>query len=197
MFAVGLLVWSGGLAEDTAMTLAEFADLAQVISCGIVFISVIFLARQLRQTEINQQALIQQGRAARISTLSQQMAQDGVSRAWEKGIYGNAISLSELHQFRYLCRAMFMSAEDSFFQYQRKVLHEEGFESFRKSIEVTMRLPGLQAMWRQTAPMYGAKFASFMNDVVARVPVETDVDELTHWMATVEAAKKKGGAAKP
>jgi len=176
------------------MTLADLADLSQVISCGIVFISVIFLARQLHQAEINQQALIQQGRAARISTLSQQMAQDGVSRAWEKGIYGNPISLSELHQFRYLCRAMFMSAEDSFFQYRRKVLHEEGFESFRKSIEVMMRLPGLQAMWRQTAPMYGANFAKFMNDVVARVPVDTDVDELTHWMATVEAAKRKDSA---
>ncbi|HEY2034800.1 MAG TPA: hypothetical protein VGH02_14045 [Rhizomicrobium sp.] len=27
-------------------------------------------------------------------------------------------------------RAMFMSAEGSFFQYQRKVLYEEDFESF-------------------------------------------------------------------
>jgi hypothetical protein len=176
------------------MTLAELADLSQVISCGIVFLSVIFLARQLHQAEINQQALIQQGRAARISTLSQQMAQHGVSEAWEKGIYGHPISLSELHQFRYLCRAMFMSAEDSFFQYRRKVLHAEGFESFHKSIEVTMRLPGLQAMWRQTAAMYGTDFARFMNEIVARASVENDTDELAHWMAAVDAAKKKGGA---
>jgi hypothetical protein len=192
MFAVFLLLSQRGrLSKATAMTLAELADLSQVISCGVVFISVIFLARQLHQTEINQQALIQQGRAARISTLSQQMAQHGVSEAWEKGIYGNPISLSELHQFRYLCRAMFMSAEDSFFQYQRRVLHEEGFESFRKSIEVMMRLPGLQAMWNESSDMYGAKFAKFMNEMVARSPVETDVDELTHWMAAVEAAKRK------
>ncbi|MBS0277604.1 MAG: hypothetical protein JSR81_08275 [Proteobacteria bacterium] len=173
------------------MTLSELADLSQVISCGIVFISVIFLARQLHQAEINQQALIQQGRAARISTLSQQMAQHGVSEAWEKGIYGHPISLSELHQFRYLCRAMFMSAEDSFFQYERRVLHEEGYESFRKSIEVMMRLPGLQAMWIESAPMYGTKFATFMNDVVARAPVETDADELERWSRAVDAAKNK------
>jgi len=177
------------------MSLSDLADLSQVISCGIVFISVIFLARQLRQTELNQQALIQQGRAARISTLSQQMAQHGVSEAWEKGIYGHPISLSELHQFRYLCRAMFMSAEDSFFQYQRKVLHEEGFESFRKSIEVMMRLPGLQVMWRESSAMYGTKFARFMDDVVARAPVETDADELNHWAAAVAAIRAK--AAEP
>lgn len=177
------------------MSLSELADLAQVISCVVVFISVIFLARQLHQAEINQQAMIQQGRAARISALSQQMAQHGVSEAWEKGIYGHAISLSELHQFRYLCRAMFMSAEDSFFQYQRKVLHEEGFESFRRSVEVMMRLPGLQAMWAQTSPMYGAKFAKFMNDVVARAPVETDTDELTNWAAAVETMKAKAAQA--
>jgi hypothetical protein len=146
----------------------------------------------LRQAEINQQAMIQQGRAARISALSQQMAQHGISEAWEKGIYGHPISLSELHQFRYLCRAMFMSAEDSFFQYQRKVLHEEGFESFRRSVEVMMRLPGLQAMWVQTSPMYGAKFAQFMNGVMALAPADTDTDELANWAAAVDMAKNKG-----
>jgi hypothetical protein len=54
-----------------------------------------------------------------------------------------------------------------------------------------MRLPGLQAMWKESAPMYGTKFATFMNEVVARAPVETDVDELAHWMAAVDAAKRK------
>lgn len=173
------------------MTLSELADLAQAVNCAIVLVSVIYLARQLRQAEINQQALIQQGRAARISTLSQQMAQNGVAQAWEKGIYGAPITLSELHQFRNLSRAMFMSAEDSFFQYECKVLHEEGFESFRKSVEVMMRLPGLQAMWESTRGMYGAKFAQFMDAVVARAPVEADTDELAHWMAAVETVKKK------
>jgi hypothetical protein len=105
-----------------------------------------------------QQALIQQGRAARISSLAQQMAQSEVAEVWEKGAYGHPISLPELHRFRNLSRAMFMSAEDSFFQYERRVLHEEGFESFRKSAEVMMRLPGLQAMWRQTAPMLWRQF---------------------------------------
>jgi hypothetical protein len=92
---------------------------------------------------------------------------------------------------------MFMSAEDSFFQYERRVLHEEGFESFRKSVEVMMRLPGLQAMWAQTAPMYGAKFAQFMNEVVARAPVETDMDELAAWLAAVGAVKNKGAQTAP
>lgn len=173
------------------MSLSELADIAQVVNCVIVLVSVVYLARQLRQAELNQQALIQQGRAARISSLAQQMAQTDVSEAWEKGAYGHPITLPELHRFRNLSRAMFMSAEDSFFQYERKVLHEEGFESFHKSVEVMMRLPGLQAMWAQTSPMYGAKFAQFMNDVVVRAPVATDVDELANWAAALEAAKSK------
>jgi len=173
------------------MSLSQLADLAQVISCVVVFISVIFLARQLHQAEINQQAMIQQGRAARISSLSLQMAQTDVSEAWEKGAYGHPISLPELHRFRNLSRAMFMSAEDSFFQYERRVLHEEGFESFRRSVEVMMRLPGLQAMWKDTAPMYGAKFAHFMNDVVARAPAQTDENELARWEKAVKAIQTR------
>ena len=173
------------------MSLSDLADLAQVVNCAIVLVSVIYLARQLRQAELNQQALIQQGRAARISSLSQQMAQAGVADAWEKGIFGHPISLSELHQFRNLCRATFMSAEDSFFQYERRVLHEEGFESFHKSIEVMMRLPGLQAMWTETRQMYGAKFAAFMDAVVTRAPVETDADELARWATAIDAVKSK------
>lgn len=173
------------------MSLSELADLAQVVNCAIVLISVIYLARQLRQAALNQQTLIQQGRAARISTLSQQMAQKGVAEAWEKGVYGGPISLSELHQFRNLCRATFISAEDSFFQYEHKVLHEEGFESFRHSIEVMMRLPGLQAMWLQTRPMYSSKFAQFMDDAVTRASVETDADELARWATTVGSVKNK------
>jgi hypothetical protein len=30
-----------------------------------------------------------------------------------------------------------------------------------------------------------------MNEMVARAPVETDADELAHWMAAVDAAKRK------
>lgn len=179
------------------MSLSDYADISQVagcivalVNCVIVLVSVFYLWRQLRQNELNQQALIQQGRAARISSLALQMAQMDVAGAWEKGAYGHPISLSELHQFRNLSRSMFMSAEDSYFQYQHKVLHEEGFESFRKSVEVMMRLPGLRAMWVHTREMYGANFTAFIDGVIARAPVNSDVDELARWAETMDAIKR-------
>jgi hypothetical protein len=54
-----------------------------------------------------------------------------------------------------------------------------------------MRLPGLQAMWLETRPMYSSKFAQFMDDAVMRASVETDVDELARWATTVGSVRNK------
>ena len=47
------------------MTLADIADLSQVVASAAVVASLIYLAVQVGQSERNQRALIQQGRADR------------------------------------------------------------------------------------------------------------------------------------
>jgi hypothetical protein len=46
-------------------------------------------------------------------------------------------------------------------------------------------------MWSETRTMYGTKFAAFMDAIVARAPVQTDLDELAHWAAAVSTVKNK------
>ncbi len=82
---------------------SDLACIRSLISSVAVLISLVHLSLQLRQSERNQQTLIQQGRATRPSDLLLRIAGADAVEANYEGIVGDEdISLVELHQFLYL-----------------------------------------------------------------------------------------------
>ncbi|HEX3673431.1 MAG TPA: hypothetical protein VHU87_04090 [Rhizomicrobium sp.] len=129
-----------------------------------VIASLIYLAQQTRQNVRHSQALIQQGRAARIADTTLRLAElresDAIDRCFEGSLEVNA---KDVARFLFLCRAIFVSAEDSFFQHQQGLLDETAFESFESSIKSGMGAAGIAAAWLMTANMYEPQFRDYMN----------------------------------
>ena len=172
------------------MTLSDLASIGSFISALAVLVSLVYLGLQVRQTEKNQKALIQQGRAARIADSVLQISEALRTVAFVKGQNGDeTMSVVELTQFRLIFRSMMISAEDSHFQYGENLLSEKAYESLVASMKFMLVAPGLRAMWAETRDMYEPSFKAFVDQVMRETQSAPPVDELARWKANLAAVK--------
>jgi hypothetical protein len=165
------------------MSLSDLASLGSFVSGFAVLLSLIYLARQVRQTERNQQISIRHSRVSRIVELQLALADSAVADAWLHGSGSpQEITQTELSQFINLCRALFFHFEDSFYQRGEGLLNDEAFETVVAGARLLARSPGVRAAWRMTRPNFGGRFLVFMDEVVAGSALEPPVDlSLEAW----------------
>jgi hypothetical protein len=173
------------------MTLSDLASIGSFISGVAVIVSLVYLSLQIRQNTKHSQALIQQGRAARIADTSLRLAELAATEGLERCFQGLPdVSENDVRRFTFLCRAIFISAEDSFFQNRQGLLNGAAFESFVSSMRAGMGAPGIAAAWMLTREMYEPQFRDFidrtMGDAVGRVASSRG---LARWKDVIAAAK--------
>ena len=71
------------------MTLEQVFFVSQSIAAVAVVASILYLAREVRQSERVQRANMQQGRADRASKASLTIATSDLARIWQKGLSAN------------------------------------------------------------------------------------------------------------
>ena len=87
-----------------------------------------------------------------------------------------------------LCRAVFISAEDSFLQHKSGLLDEAAFKSFMAGAGGMMGgAPVLRAAWRISREQYGGEFAAFMSKTVEAVAGGATSDSFARWSAALKA----------
>ena len=165
------------------MSLAVLASLGSFVSGFAVLISLIYLARQVRQAERNQQISIRHSRVSRTVELHLALSDPAVADAW---LHGSAspqeLTRTELSQYIHVCRAYFFHFEDSFYQREEGLLNDEAFETVVAGVRLSARSPGWRAAWRIARPNFGGRFRDFMDREVARSAVEAPVDlSLEAW----------------
>ena len=146
------------------MTLSDLASIASIVSGAAVLVSLVYLSLQIRQNSKHSQALIQQGRAARIADTALRFAELRASDGLDKCFNGEPdVSAKDLARFLYMCRAAFVSAEDSFFQNREGLLGGIAFESYEAGLKAGMGAPGIGAGWKLTRGMYEPEFRDYVD----------------------------------
>jgi hypothetical protein len=174
------------------MSLSDWASIASLVSSVAVFVSLIYLAIQVRQAERNQQASIRQGRATRAVGIILAAGDPAYADALPKGISGNAgITQAEFGQFTAIYGAFLASAEDTFLQYKEGLLSETVFASFGESWRQTLAQPGVRALWTLRRHGFESGFAAFMDKLMAAAPPTAASDFLGAWKAEVETQKAR------
>jgi hypothetical protein len=173
------------------MALSDFASIGSLISGVAVLVSLIYLSVQVKQAERNQRALMQQGRAARVCDTTIKVADPGMSEIFRRGNAGDEnLSVDQLHQFTLMCRAGFVSGEDSFLQYQSGQLDEAAYRSYVAGARSILAAPGLRAIWRLSSQQYGEEYRKFMDGILGETQVAPEPDRLARWVETVRAEKE-------
>ena len=149
------------------MSLADIASIGSLISGVAVLTSLVYLSLQIRQNTKHSRALIQQGRAARIVDTALRMATFDDATGFDKCFQGSLdVTPAELRRFLNVARAVFVSAEDSYFQHREGLLDDIAFKSFEASIKSGLGSLGLAAAWKLTRNMYEPEFQTYVDSTL-------------------------------
>jgi hypothetical protein len=164
------------------MTLEQVFFVSQSIAAAAVVASILYLAREVRQSERVQRATMQQGRADRASKASLAMASAGLARIWQKGLSQKPdLTEEEFAQWALICRAAFLSGEDSYLQHKAGLLDEMAWGSYVAGVHFYMASPGMRAMWKVSSKQFGAEFRNFVDDILANVSISSRADSYSAW----------------
>ncbi len=176
------------------MSLSDLASIGSCVSGVSVLISLIYLSLQVRQSERNQRAILQQGRAARTTDTMLRLADGDITDAFLKGTRGDDdISLKEIMQFRYAFRAVMFGLEDTYFQHRQTLLDDDAFESTVATLRYSFTTPGYRAAWKLARPMHDPSFVAFVDQLAAEVTVAPPPDEVGRWKTAVAAERFGAG----
>ncbi|MFI4968898.1 MAG: hypothetical protein ACHP7D_01740 [Lysobacterales bacterium] len=174
------------------MSLSDLASIGSLVSSIAVLISLIYLALQVRQAERNQQAAIRQGRATRVVDIILAAGDPSCAEALPKGTVGAMnITPAEFGQFTAIYGAFLASAEDTFLQYNERLLSEAVFASFSESWRRTLAQPGVRALWKLRRHGFEAGFVAFMDGLMVDAPAAAGSDFFAAWKAEVETQKTR------
>lgn len=175
------------------MTLEELYFVSQTIAAVAIVASLIYVALQLRQTERNQRAIIQQGRAARNLTLTMRQTEAEMAGLMAKaGSEWSSMTDVELLQWIGWTRGILFHFEDSYLQHLDGLMDERAFESARSSLASILARPASRATWEVTRTFHNPAFADYVDKLVRSAPLSSGVLTAA-WKAKM--AELTGGAA--
>jgi hypothetical protein len=162
------------------MSLSQVVSVVTAVSGLAVTISLIYVAIQTRQSVRHTRALIQQGTAARTTTiLLGLMNSEAVAAAIEGNGGTPTPQLIRQHQFDYHCRIVMIAIEDYFSQHELGLLPDEQFSRGSETFRNRLKEPGLRAYWlkqrkimAKAAPKYCAFIDSLCTEETTRPPGE-------------------------
>ena len=164
------------------MSLEHIFYVSQSIAAVAVIGSLLYLAQQVRQAERVQRATMQQGRADRTSQASLTLASSELVRVFQKGISGSAdLTREEFTQWLWICRALFLSGEDSFLQHEAGMLSDAAFDSYVAGVNFYFSMPGMRAAWKLLESQFGSDFRAFGNSMLARAATSQNSDAYAEW----------------
>jgi hypothetical protein len=164
------------------MSLEHIFYLSQSIAAVAVIASLLYLAQQVRQAERVQRATMQQGRADRTSQASLATANPELARVFQKGAAGDTeLTREEFTQWMLMCRALFLSGEDSFLQHEAGMLSDAAFNSYVAGVKFYLSMPGMRAAWKLSEGQFGSEFRAFGNAMLAQTQCSQDADAYSQW----------------
>jgi len=174
------------------LTLEEVFYLSQSIASVAVMGSLIYLGIQVRAADRGQRSIMQQGRADRVSKASLTMAAPELAAVWQKGMDADpTMTRTEVTQWLLMCRAAFLSGEDSFLQHQVGALDQAAFDSYCVGVRSFMGQVGFRAAWKMLGGQFGKNFREFVDAQLAATPVAAGVDLYEEWQKTIQVMKAK------
>ena len=171
------------------MSLEGLASIAAIVGNFALTLTLVYVALQVRQADRNQRAAIQQGRANRLTEHIMKLSEPGWAELMSKAaVRPEALSSAELDQFLNICRAAYVSAEDSFLQHKAGLLDKGSWRGFVAGAAGQMAGSlGIRAAWRLTSEQFDPEFAAFMDDLMAKSPAHPQKDRLAMWVSLLES----------
>jgi hypothetical protein len=91
-------------------------------------------------------------------------------------------------QFFFICRSMFLSFENQYYQMRHGVLDSEAYASYERSISTQLlAFQGFRLWWEMNRPVFSPEFVAHVDAMVAAVPLADPGSMLREWHAITQA----------
>jgi hypothetical protein len=147
------------------MTLSDLAAVGNFVSGIAVVFSFAFLALQIRQANLNQRSLMQQGRSGRTIDVLMRLAAPNLSATAVRAFKGDP-TMSEAEHFAFygFAASIFWSYEDSFLQFQSGTLDAESWSDV-STLRNLLASPAYRAVWRAARESIGEGYRKFVDAI--------------------------------
>jgi len=171
------------------MSLSDLASVGGFVSGLAVMVTLVFLFLQMRQSNLNQRALMQQGRSTRASVAIQSMVQPYAAQCYVRGVRADpTLSEHEVWSFWSMVTAQHLSWEDSYLQHRAGMLDAEGFASDDAVLRVTCGFAGHRRIWRFVGPTLAPTYRASVDRIIAATPLAEPIDFAALWAHPSETA---------
>ena len=164
------------------MTFADLSSLGGFISGIAVVITLIFLLLQMRQTDKNQKALLQQGRSARVTELILKRTEPELSRALTRGLQADlSIEGFQVESINAFFAALFWSIEDSFLQYRAGLLLSTSWETDDATLRGFFAVPACRVAWTMNRDLISGDYRNYVDALMRDIKPSAASDTLAIW----------------
>lgn len=149
------------------MLLEQISYFSQTVAAVAVVVSLIYLAIQVRQTERNQRAMMQQVRTDRGIVLSKCFSEPHMSVIWAKIMRDEPdFSREEQAQLLGYVRSLALNLLDAHALHQMKLLSDEAFERAGAGSRYFFARPRARATWELVRPQFTSRDARVVDSMV-------------------------------
>jgi hypothetical protein len=164
------------------MTLSDLAALGSFVSGVAVIVTLFFLLLQMRQTNKNQKALLQQGRSARVTELILRRTEPELSKALSRGLQADlTIDLSQVETVNAFFAALFWSIEDSFLQYRAGLLIATGWQTDDATLRGFLAVPACRVAWIMNRDLMSGDYRNYVDALLRDIKPRAAADALATW----------------
>jgi hypothetical protein len=168
------------------MTLSDLASIGSFVSAVAVVVTLAFLTLQMRQTNRNQRALMQQGRSTRGAESILKTAEPAMSERHMRGTTADrSMTEAEVWSYLQMVMAQHINWEDSFLQHRAGLLDTESWNTDQAALRWTCMFLGTRAIWRMVGPSFGASYRAYVDQLMTETPPRS-LDLVADWSAALD-----------
>jgi len=170
----------------------SISDAFSIVSSSAVVITLIFLFLQMRQTNKNQQAILQQGRSARMSGALALRAEPFLADAWSRAQKGDTtLDGPQIEALTAWFTVAFYGVEDSFLQHKAGLLQTEAWQSEIAWLSMFLTMPYARVAWTMNRPPMAADFVAYVDGLMAEIKPSMPFDLAHYWNALMATELSK------
>jgi hypothetical protein len=168
------------------MTLADLASIGSLVSGVAVLVSLVYLSLQVRQTEKNQRALMNQGVATRAMERIAWIAEPDISDLFTRTVLGESdFSAQELMRLAVMLRVMLISGQDVYTQQRSGLLDQIMFDATMGGVKFWLSQPAFRAIWKSGRLSYAPEWRSYIDALIEETPLAQPVDTVAEFKANL------------
>ena len=177
------------------MTLNDIANVGQLVNGVAVLATLVFLAVQMRQTHLNQHALITQGMTTRNTELVRALSEPQVSDLQTRVRSGDTeFEPAEIWQLQRILRVLVNTVVDTQTLRRFRLVQDFAANDPLNALKAYLAQPVYRALWRIDVGRgaYAPEIVSFVEELIAQIPLAPPQDILGQFRDALAVTMAEG-----